>query len=274
MCFLKRILSSLEARLSQPKLNPLRTLYVNFRTLPFRHAVKLPVFIYGKVHFFILDGEIEIRGPVRRGMIQFGRNTESFALNDRSGFIQLNRGCKLVFEGPARIGVNSKVRLTRSVVTLGRNVFIGSGVRLIANGSRISIGQGSRIAFESVIMNSGFHYVYNRGKGGYGAAARPVEIGDFNWIGNRSTVSGNARTKPFTIVCSGSLLNKDYTRQEGDGPMLGGSPAKLIAAGVRRVFSPRTHAAVARWFREHPDESFYHADELPDPVEDLDAEFK
>jgi len=54
MNFLKRILASLEARLNQPRLSLWRTIYFNFRTMPFCIAVKLPVFIYGRIHLFIL----------------------------------------------------------------------------------------------------------------------------------------------------------------------------------------------------------------------------
>ena len=47
MSLIKRILGSLEARLSQPWFNPWRTLYFNFRTLPFSQAIHLPIYVYG-----------------------------------------------------------------------------------------------------------------------------------------------------------------------------------------------------------------------------------
>lgn len=273
MSILKRVLGSLEARLSQPRLSLWRTVYFNFRTLPIEMAIKLPVFIYSGHHLFIIAGKVQINGPIHRGMIQIGKNTESFSMCDHSGFIQINEGCELTFEGPAKIGVNTKIRLVSSQVTFGKDIFIGTGVRIIANGSSIRIGEGSRIAFESVIMNSSFHFTYNEKKGGYSQMSNPIIIGDYNWIGNRSTISGNAHTKDFTIVCAGSLANKDYTSIEGMNPMLGGQPAKLVTNGIKRVFSPEVHHQISRWFDENPEKNFWQTQELYDNLKDLEKEF-
>lgn len=263
MYIVKRILGSLEARLSQPRLSIWRTLYFNFRTLPFAMAIKLPIFIYGKVRLFILSGEVEfLTTNVYRGMVKIGKNTESFSLFDHSGFIQINEGCKLIFEGSALIGINTKIRLVSSQIVIGNNAFIASNVRLIANGSSIYIGEGSRIAFESILMNSSFHYVYNVSKQCYARNSNPIYIGCYNWIGNRTTVSGGTKTKPYTIVCSGSLLNKDYTKNEEENVMLAGQPAKVIAIGVKRVFSPTIHQKVDEYFRINPSEKVYVTQEL------------
>lgn len=248
MSIISRILDSLDARLSQPRLSLWRTIYFNFRTLPFKQAIKLPVFIYSGHRLFILSGKVKIEGSIRKGMIQIGKNTESFSLCDRSGFIQINKGCTLKFRGPAKLGVNTKLRLVSSDITFGKNTFIGTSVRIIANGSYIIIGEGSRIAFETVIMNSSFHYTYNEKKGCYSQMSNPIIIGNFNWIGNRSSITGNAHTKDFTIICAGSLVNKDFTSVEGLYPMLGGQPAKLIVSGIHRVFSHSVHEQVSNWF--------------------------
>lgn len=273
MSILRRILGSLEARLSQPKVSLWRTVYFNFRTLPFRQAVKFPVYIYSGHKLFILAGKVLINGPISRGMIKIGKNTESFSLCDHSGFIQINDGCTLTFNGPAKLGVNTKLRLVSSEVTFGKNVFIGTGVRIIANGSYIKIGEGSRIAFETVIMNSSFHFTYNATKGGYSQMTNPIIIGDFNWIGNRSSISGNAHTKDFTIVCAGSLVNKNFTSQEGEYPMLGGQPAKLITCGIKRVFSAKVHEQVSRWFYKNPGSKFWETQEIFDNLKEVEKEF-
>lgn len=273
MSILKRILGSLEARLSQPRLSIWRTVYFNFRTLPFKQAIKLPVYIYSGHHLFILAGKVIIKGPIYRGMIKIGKNTESFSMCDHSGFIQINEGCNLIFQGPAKLGVNTKLRLVCSDITFGRNLFIGTGVRIIANGSYIKIGECSRIAFESVIMNSSFHFTYNEVKGSYSQMSNPIIIGNYNWIGNRSSISGNTQTKDFTIVCAGSLINKDYTSIDGENPMLGGQPAKLITNGIKRVFSPDTHNKVSKWFEENPGKRFWQTPELFDNLKDLENEF-
>lgn len=275
MNFLKRILASLEARLNQPRLSLWRTIYFNFRTMPFCIAVKLPVFIYGRIHLFILNGKVLFENtPIKRGMVKIGVNADSFGLFDHSGFIQLSsQNSTIIFEGPATISVNTKIRVTTGELYLGRYAYIGEGVRIVCNGEKIYIGEYTRIAFESVIMNSGFHHVYNTNKHGFMRTTRPIIIGRCTWIGNKSSITAGAVLKEKSIVCANSLINKDYTILEGENQMLGGSPAKVIGSGFKRAFSPHYEDTIIRWFNEHPVENFYYIEQFNDVIDDIKSEF-
>ena len=77
MSVLSRICGSLEARINQPRLSILRTIYFNFRTLPFKQAIKLPIFIYGRVRLFGLNGEVIFENTyIKTGMVKIGKNTK------------------------------------------------------------------------------------------------------------------------------------------------------------------------------------------------------
>lgn len=276
MNIITRVLGSLEARLNQPRLSLWRTIYFNFRTLAFNEALKFPIFIYGKVRFFMLNGKVRFENtPIRRGMVKIGVNADSFSLFDHSSFIQLgSKDSKMVFEGPASISVNSKVRIVTGELRFGKYAFIGEGVRIICNGNTIRIGDYSRIAFETIIMNSGFHHVYNSTKKSITRTTRPIYIGNYCWIGNRCTLSAGAAIKDFTIVCAGSLINHDFTQMTGKNPMLGGSPAKEICCGMKRIFSPKLESKVLRWFNEHPTENVYTLEQFNDNITDVNSEFE
>lgn len=271
-----KVLGSLEARLNQPRISIWRTIYFNFRTMPFHTAIKFPVFIYGKVRFFMLNGRVVFENTtIRRGMVKIGVNADSFALFDHSGFIQLgSKESRLFFEGPTSISVNCKIRVVTGELRFGTYSYIGEGVRIVCNGSTIHIGKYSRIAFETIIMNSGFHHVYNSNKQNVTRTTRPICIGDFCWIGNRSTLSAGAAIKDFTIVCAGSLINHGFTQTEGENQMLGGSPAKVICCGMKRIFSPKLESHVIQWFNEHPTENVYALEHFNDIVTELNTEFE
>lgn len=51
----------------------LHILYFNFKYLPFRQALKIPILLY-KPHFMGLSGKINIEGPISFGMISLGFN--------------------------------------------------------------------------------------------------------------------------------------------------------------------------------------------------------
>lgn len=60
------------------KSNITKTLYFNFKMFPFHVALRLPALLYGKIHFYSLDGKIQIDCPLRYGLIQIGKTTDYF----------------------------------------------------------------------------------------------------------------------------------------------------------------------------------------------------
>lgn len=264
MSIVRRILGSLEARLSQPRLSLWRTLYVNFRLLPFKEAVKLPLFIYGKVRLFILSGKVQFNSTIYRGMVKIGVNGDSFSLFDNSGYIQLaDKNSIIEFDGPCRIALNTKVRVVCGRLKFGENTRIGSNCRIICNGADITIGRYTGVTFDCQIMNSGFHYMYDINEQAYINRSTDIRIGSFNWIGNHSFVSGNTVTPDYTIVAQDSLLNKSYV-DVPEYSLLAGIPAKFIKTGIKRVFSPETERKINNLFKNHQKDKIIHCDEIYD----------
>ena len=99
------LLRKAENLLSRTRIRLFKTAYVNFRTLPFKQAVKWPIFIYGRVKLYNLSGQIEIRGPVERGMIKFGYRKGYFSGPKGSAMLFLAQNAKLA----------SSITTTRSV---------------------------------------------------------------------------------------------------------------------------------------------------------------
>jgi len=48
------------------------TLRFNFKYFPFKQAIKLPVYVSHRVWLMQINGNIQIEGPIRRGMITIG----------------------------------------------------------------------------------------------------------------------------------------------------------------------------------------------------------
>lgn len=275
MSVLKRIFGSLEARLSQPRLSLWRTAYFNFRTLPFKQAVKFPVFVYGKVRFFMLNGSIVINSKkIVSGMIKIGFNGDSFSLFDHSGYIQLaSRNSHIVFEGRCRIALNTKIRVVDGTLCFGANSRIGSDSKVICNGGDIYIGNNTGVTFGCTIMNSSFHYTYDQNKKGYRNRSSNIHIGNHCWIGNQTTIIGNAKLPDFSIVGSGSLVNKDLCQVcQSAYPMIAGRPAAIKAYGIKRVFSPKTEVKVQELFKNDDHKGFVPSEEFIDNPLDIEVE--
>jgi acetyltransferase-like isoleucine patch superfamily enzyme len=219
------------------KLNIIKTLIFNLRTMPFKVAIKFPVLLYGKVDLYLLKGDVEFQNcKIVKGMIKMGMNKEFLGIHKGASLIILREKSKLIFQGPSEFSSNFLVRTGKGAkLTIGEATFFGSTVKLVCI-YEITIGKGSRIAFESQVIDSDFHYTYNLDRQEVKPREKAIHIGQYNWIGNRTTISKGATTNPFTIVTSASILNKNYTKLEDKFVVLGGQPAKQISKNIRRIY--------------------------------------
>jgi acetyltransferase-like isoleucine patch superfamily enzyme len=276
MHIFKRILNFIETRSCQPRVNWLRTIYFNFKVLNINEAIKIPIYIYGHVKFWGVNGKVQFKNtPIVRGMVKIGENVDSFSIPNKSGYIAINEQAQIIFEGKAKIGVNCVIRVNGDgLLHFHKYVFLGSGVRIFCNGGKITIGKYTRIAYETVFMNSGYHYIYDLKKNTVNRRTKPINIGDFNWIGNRTTLSGGCVTKDYTVITSGSIVNKDFSKADDKYLMLSGIPAKPILSGVKRIFSPKLDEQITHYFETNPDsEIFRPRESLKDDICELEDEF-
>ena len=100
---MSKIFDTLLYRINSPQLNLISTLIVNFKLFPFRTALKLPIFVYGKTKIYSLNGTVTIEAPIQTGMIKFGVQQERFSANSAGGLIDIMKGSKVVFGGGGKI---------------------------------------------------------------------------------------------------------------------------------------------------------------------------
>lgn len=252
-------------------INLFYTLVVNFKCLPLKHAVKLPILIYGKMNCYWSCGKIEILSDkISHGMIKWGRNTEFFNGNDKSSFLYFEKGGRIIFHGPCAISSNYRIRVANGgTLEFGAYTFFGSNIKFICT-DYIYIGDYTRCAYESQLVDTNSHYVLNMNKGVISKRNGIIYIGRYNWIGNRSTINKGCKTKDYTIIGTGSLLNKDYTQEEDCNQMLAGIPAKQVAANIKRIFNTQLENTISNYFSLNPTQGIYKfSDELVDDMSSI-----
>ena len=205
-------------------------------------------------------------------MIKIGVNGDSFSLFDHSGYILIaTRKSSIIFNGPCRIALNSKIRCVSGKLIFGYNCRIGSNTRIICNGGNITIGDNTGIAFDCNVINSSFHYIYDSNDNAYINRSGEICIGDNNWIGNNSTIYQGSVTSDNTIVSQKSLLNKDYT-EFGEYNLIGGMPAKVLKKGLKRVFSPKVEVEISSLFSKNNEIQRLCHQEIYDDISDINVE--
>jgi acetyltransferase-like isoleucine patch superfamily enzyme len=245
----------LESLLCSNWFNPFATFWLNFRSFPLKQAFRFPVFVYGMPRLICLSGGMVIIGEIHCGMIALNK-TRHGAPSNMSLKSEIFNAGQIIFHGRGEIGTGNKI-----VVAQHAKMEIGAYFKIadmcnIGCFSSISIGAQSRIAHRCQIFDSNYHYVANFARGVVPRYTRPMVIGKGCWVCNTTTINGGTVLPDFTIVASNSLVSKDYSNIP-IGSMIGGTPAKLIASGFRRVENELIEKRIMQYLNEHPTEENY-----------------
>lgn len=231
------------------KCNTIKTLYINFKMLPLPQALRLPIWIYGKMTFRSLEGSIIIDSKhITPGMIRVGRNDWYVATSKAQSIWTINGVIK--FKGNINIYHGSYLLVSRcGYLEIGtKGTIIGTDCKIFCF-EKVIIGDNVRIAWDIQIIDSSFHYVEMlHSEDSVKSLTRPIYIGDYCWIGNRTTISKGTNLPNYTIVASNSLVNKDYS-SIGPYHLLTGIPAIPKVKNVRRVFNAQLEKDYDREFK-------------------------
>lgn len=209
----------------------LKSIYLNFSMLPFRQAWHLPIIVGRNIYFYSLSGKIELTDKATFGMIRWGFFGEDVIVPKVARTLLQVEGT-LRLASNVHFGSGLVIRVEpEAVLSIGNNVRIGNQVKIICYDS-ITINHDSRIAWESQIIDTTFHYMRNMADNSVTSLTKPVVIGAHNWIGNRSNIMKGAVLPDYTIVAAGSLCNKPYDFPQYS--LVAGSPCKLIKTGIYR----------------------------------------
>ncbi len=246
-----------------------KTIYFNMRSLPFKQAIKFPIFIYTKTEIISAKGNINIETDhLCPGLIQWGR----FDLCRSQGKTRICNDGEIIFHGEGRIIRGCEICVFKqAVLDIGKNFFFGENTMIYCQ-ERITIGKYLRLAYHSQIFDSDFHYSINMNTGEVHKKTKPVVLGDYNWIGNKCTIKKGTKTpNHITIAGSYSVLSKDYTKDIPAFSILGGIPAKLLVSGYSRLWNnelPRLRE-IDGWFARHENEKTYVYNLDNTPIESL-----
>ncbi len=243
-------LGAIERTLASNWFNPLYTLYLNFRSFPFKQAIRIPVFVYGFPHFYCLSGIMIVDGKVSTGMIKFNQ-TKPGAPSNMAVKSELNNEGTIIFRGKGLIGTGNKICVFQgATLDLGKNFKI-TDMCNIGCFTSIKIGDQSWIVHRSQVLDSNYHYVANFLTRTVPKNAKPIHIGRDCWISHSSTISGGAVLPDFTIVASNSLVGKDFSSIPTNS-MIGGTPARLITTGVRRINNSSIEKEIINHYNQNP----------------------
>lgn len=247
--FFNRVFSTLESRLWPFRVNWIKTIYFNLRSLPFRDAIKLPVYIYSHTEFSSLTGRVEIAGRITRGMVRIGKredrgqgvtNIRNLGLMVFHDGVTIMQGCDLYVGPSGRLEIGARARIRENV-----HIYASLSVR---------IGALTGIAYQSTIADNDFHYLIDTATGAVAACKAPIVIGARNWIGSRTVIKkGTVTPDDIIVASSNSVLSRDYRESVPPYSVIGGVPARLLKTSIRRVFNVASEEMLHRHYASSSD---------------------
>ena len=203
----------------------------NFKFLPFKQALKIPIIIHNVKIINMKQGTIRIESnEIKRGMIQLGVNITAKYPNN--GVTIENKG-KIIFMGNCTIGNNSFISTGKNgILIIGENLFVSSSINIIC-AEKIVIGKNNRFGWETTIMDTSFHPLFDRENHSFLPATRPITIGDNNWTGMQTIIMPGVNTPPHCIFGSRSIVTRSTNLKSYC--LYGGHPIKLLRQNVERI---------------------------------------
>lgn len=260
----KKVINHFIYKTLKDHVNITKTLLINFAFLPFKQAVKLPIVIYGPCKIGSIMGEIKFLKPVRRGMLKIGpcdpvRSYHNKSYVSISGIVEVGENVVL------RRGMNLQV-CHKGKLVLRSNLYVGDNNTIYCH-DLIDFGEATRVGNNSYFIDSDFHHVINTKTRKVAVNHKPVIMGPNCWIGGWCTIKKGTQLPKGTIVAGpNSMVGKNFVGVIPECSMIGGSPAKLLVEGVRRVNNDDSDKIINK-YTEEKGEPYYI---LPDDV-DIDT---
>ena len=208
----------------------LPSLWFNFKYLPFKQAVKLPIQLY-KPTFLKLNGSVVIESVnIRFGMIKLGFFTSAAYPN--SGITIRNYG-QIVFKGKCHIGNDTYIIWGRhGKIVFGDDFRITCGVKIISE-CGISFGEHVRFGWGGIAIDTNFHPLYEKKKEKFKKAFAPVIIGNNNWFGMNCLIMPGVTTPEYCIFGARTIVTRGGTYESYC--VHGGSPIRVLSRNVKRI---------------------------------------
>lgn len=190
--------------------NWFKTFRINIHYFSFRQAIKLPILVSRRSVFQQLMGRVEIRVPLKTGMLLFGY--QSLGAQDPfyertvwqvSGTILLD-GYKI------NIGRGSKFCVS-GICILGDHLSVTGRSTIICR-KKMQFGKNNLISWDVLLMDTDFHKILDHSKKVINKD-KQISIGDNVWIGCRATLLKGSNIPANSIIAAGAVISGKLAKE-------------------------------------------------------------
>lgn len=204
----------------------IRSFYFCFRYLPFKQALKMPIFLNVPVKVCKLwKGGIVFNGRIESRQVEFVEGIDGISAIDSNIYIE--EGSKVVFNGKAYISKGGTLRVdSGGILEIGKD-FVMNKNTVIRCSDRITLLDDVMIGWNNEINDNDGHPIYVNGD--KINSTSPIMIGPHVWITTHVRISKGVTIPKGCIVAKGAVVVKKH---DSINTLIGGIPAKDIKTEI------------------------------------------
>ena len=205
-----------------------RSIPINFKLLPLKTALKLPIIISPFVKIKSLKGKVIIKNyDIKPGMIRIGFGDVGIFDNIFSRTI-LQLDGKIIFYGKSSIGHGSRISVGgNGILEIGENFTITAETSIICH-KKIKFGNNVLISWENLFMDTDFHKIKSI-ENNIINEPKEIFVGNNVWIGCRNTILKGSQILNNCVIGSNSLINKKFDK---NNILIAGNPVKILKENI------------------------------------------
>lgn len=215
-----------EILLSVPKI-----LFFNFRFLPFKDAIRLPIIISYHVKLrglkrtnFIIKGSSQLRtGSVRLGFY----GSDCAYRESKKAMISIEGKGRIEFEGSFGLSQGIMIEAVDGVIKFGENFRSNFSSYIYCKESSVTFGKDVVLGWHVQVKNGDGHCVVENNVAK--PLCAPIVIGNHVWLCSYSEVLKGVRIGDNSVVAYRALLTKADGKP---GNLYAGCPAKVIRTNI------------------------------------------
>lgn len=186
-----------------------KSIYFNFYYLPFRQAIKFPIWVHGSVKIENMGDHrsIEIYS-LKSGAIRLGLSSGSFAIYNKNCWWNISNGAKVIFKEKATLSRGFNLEVSKDAyVEYGKNFSCNVNV-VITSAKKIIFGDNCLIGWGVTFMDGDGHKILENSTGIKINRPKEIKIGQGVWIGACVSILKGVEIKDNSIIAYGSIVTK------------------------------------------------------------------
>lgn len=208
-----------------------KTIYFNFKVLPFKQAIKLPFFVscYTKLHGVNKKTFICKFTNIKTFMSRIGiaGSGNGYILTKRSA-IFIRPGGKVFVKGRVAFSRNIYIEAKGGTIVFGDNIKTNVNCHISSEKSNITIGDNTVFGWNCSIKNCDGHSIVDKKVSTVNH--KDVHIGNHCWICSNSTILKGGFLADNCVLAYGSILTKKLS--DTSNILYGGNPARVLKEDI------------------------------------------